>query len=170
MLYDVLEREGEKQTSGGRIFGALVENRRIPTNAACDNLFWSTPTTLLSGCHPQALRFAKYSTDPSTLVSPSEIIQITIDGASDDDGSGDVVETIYLDPTGETISASSVAAIMGDNALYIGTVHDGGILKCPASSRGDAVPQAQTREWSWWGGSVLVGVVVALGSFLLFSC
>jgi hypothetical protein len=157
VIYDVLTKDKKKKKkNGGGAFHALVEVRRIPTNAACDNLMWRSSATLLSGCHPHALTFAKYSTDPGAHFSPSEVIQVTIG----DDAGADVVETVYLDPTGETISAATVAAIMDDGALYVGTVHDGGILKCPASSRTDPVPQALTREWSWGRGSTMVGLVM----------
>ena len=141
--------------------GNLVENRRINTNAACDNLMWSSPTTILSGCHPQALRFAMYSTNPSENFSPSEVVRISF---GDSTVQSDSIETLLLDSTGYTVSGSSVAALTSDSALLVGTVHDKGILRC--SFTNDTLPQHFTRSWGTWGIASVAALSLLFASVL----
>ena len=108
----------------------FVESHRIPTASACDNLVWedgSENAALLSGCHPKALSFVRYAKDPTRRRAPCEVVRFATPLAAWHAGA---TEAIYVDSTGEELSACSAAARDGTRALWLGGVHAPGVLKC----------------------------------------
>jgi hypothetical protein len=103
--------------------------RKIATQGACDNLVWGGGDSLLSGCHPKALTFVRYSKNPKAHSAPCEVLQF--DGVMNETSAAAqrLPTAVYVDSTGTELSACSVAAKVGGE-LWIGAVHDHGLLKC----------------------------------------
>ena len=114
------------ETDGNR--GPLALAHKIPTRSACDNLVWDGEHSLLAACHPRALTFVRHSKAPTKHVAPCEVLRV----ANVLNASRASKRTIYMDSTGSEFSACSVAAKAGD-ALWIGAVHDRGMLRCSGS-------------------------------------
>jgi len=124
---------------------------------------------LLSGCHPKSLTFLHYSKDTETRFAPCEVVSIDVgigetgpkrvykDASKTSDAAKTIdlgvvvnpVKTLFLDSTGEIFSGCSVAAVAADGALFIGSVHDKGMMQCPKfawSKHGVSQPQQMTRR------------------------
>ena len=70
----------------------------------------------------------RHSKAPTKHVAPCEVLRV----ANVFNASRASKRTIYMDSTGSEFSACSVAAKAGD-ALWIGAVHDRGMLRCSGS-------------------------------------
>jgi arylesterase/paraoxonase len=100
----------------------------IPLPLGPDNLSWGTDGKLYVAGHPDLLRFALYAETANLSwglhTAPSEVIRL--DPAADDPAA--TVETVWRDD-GETLSASTVAAVAGD-LMLVGTVYGDRIGVC----------------------------------------
>ena len=114
------------ETDGNR--GPLALAHKIRTRGACDNLVWDGENSLLAACHPRALTFVRHSKAPKKHVAPCEVLRV----ANVLNASRASKRIVYMDSTGSEFSACSVAAKVGD-ALWIGAVHDRGMLRCSGS-------------------------------------
>ena len=110
----------------------------IQTGAACDNLNWDGDNVLLAACHPKALTFVRHSKAPRENHAPCEVIRFenVIDQARASGGptayprAAFNATTVYMDSTGRELSACSVAVRDDRGSLFIGAVHDHGLLQC----------------------------------------
>ena len=102
--------------------GRLEERREVRLHTGVDNVEVGADGDLWVGAHPKLFDFVEYAKDHWAL-SPSQVLHLTPGDAGDYD-----VEEVFLD-TGEKISGSSVAAVLG-NRLLIGSVFDAKFLDC----------------------------------------
>ena len=86
-----------------------------------DNLEFDEQGRLLTGAHPKVFDFLAHSMDADSI-APSEVIRVDINQESPE------AEILYLND-GSQISASSVAAVYG-NQMLIGGVFDDKIVRC----------------------------------------
>ena len=101
--------------------GKLTLTHTIPTpQAGCDNLFLLDDGNMLAGCHPKMLAFLGHAGDPRKQ-APSLVLHL--------DTTTRETKTVLSDPTGSHLSASSVAAVLGDR-LLVGAVFDPGFMAC----------------------------------------
>jgi arylesterase/paraoxonase len=100
----------------------LTLREKLPLQTGVDNIEIDQEGGLWIGAHPKLLSFVKHAQDPS-LISPSQVLRLTFLA-----GGGYVVEEVFAD-RGEALSASSVAAVLGQRML-IGAVFDPKILDC----------------------------------------
>jgi len=109
---------------------------RIHTRSLCDNLAFDGDG-LLSGCHPRALTFAAYSKAPRELLAPCEVLRFhdVLNASRMESGAtlslSESATVLYRDAVGEEFSACTIAA-RRRGVLWIGAVHDKGILACKA--------------------------------------
>jgi len=97
----------------------LTFNKTIPTHSGCDNINVDLDGNLYLACHQKLLTFARHSKDHK-VHAPSQILYLKR-------GANEFEEIFYSD--GDDISGSS-GAIVYNNKLYIGSVHDEGLLVC----------------------------------------
>jgi len=142
----------------------LVHVRDIPIRGFPDNIMMDGLNHVLVAVHPLALTFAVHGSDPNNYKAPSEVIRVNIDNTKEA-----TIETLFLDPSGELISGSTVATIEEDGVLLMGSVHDHGILKCE-NWNASKVQQASTRTLGLGRVLILVMVVVLLGLAPVFCC
>ncbi len=105
--------------------GRLKQREEIDLHTGLDNVEVAANGDLWIGAHPKLFDFIAYAKD-HWAVSPSQVLHL-----SPDEGGGYDVEEVFLD-TGEQISGSSVAAVLG-NRLLIGSVFDAKFLDCNLS-------------------------------------
>ena len=106
--------------------------RRFPLAGGPDNLTWLDGANLLVPMHPDLLDLGLYLKRWFGVDSaPARVTALNV-------SSGAVTE-LYDDPTGDPLSAATVAAPVGDQ-LLIGSVAGDGVLLCPATT----VPSAPT--------------------------
>jgi len=114
--------------SGSPSGAALELVRKITTRSACDNLAWHGESSLLAACHPRALTFVRHSKSPRQYRAPCEVIRVhDALNASRTDGT----VTVYMDSVGDEFSACSAAAVI-EGKLWLGAVHQAGMLRCSA--------------------------------------
>ena len=104
--------------------GMLTLSHRIRTRESCDNLEWDG-NDLLSGCHPRALTWVRYTKDVEKRQSPCTVLRI-VNAAKKRDH---FTRVDFQDAVGNVVSGCSAAAIKGD-FLFIGAVHDRGLVRC----------------------------------------
>jgi arylesterase/paraoxonase len=104
----------------------LVLVDRLNHLGGVDNIM-SSPTgnTLWVASHPQLLKLSSMRASANKL-SPSRVWAVSLD----DEGLPIDASSLFVDK-GDTFSASSVALVI-DADLYIGSVFDRGLLRCPA--------------------------------------
>lgn len=102
--------------------GALTFDRDVKLRTGVDNIEVDPAGSLWVGCHPKLLTFTRHFADP-TLPSPSQVLKITLRPQRPP-----LVEELFLD-LGETLSASSVAAVYRD-VMLIGAVMGDRFLHC----------------------------------------
>jgi arylesterase/paraoxonase len=102
--------------------GALALREKIPLDTVPDNLELDAAGALWVGAHPKALELVRYRNGRAPR-APSQVIRASRSAA----GAWEV-EEILLD-AGETLSASSVAAVRGDR-LLVGGIFEPRLLDC----------------------------------------
>ncbi len=103
--------------------GGLTLKDLVYVGNGVDNIDVAVDGSLWIASHPKTLMFMGHARDKKKL-SPSQVLRIV----PESDGSGGVVEQIYLN-LGEEISGSSVA-VTYNQRMFVGQVFDERILIC----------------------------------------
>jgi len=103
---------------------SLTFSEHIPTTTLCDNIQPdpANPNVYYLGCHPKGLTFTLHALNHHNL-APSQVLKLT----KESDGKHTIKAIYYND--GTEISASS-GAVAVNGLLYIGQVHNNGVLVC----------------------------------------
>ena len=118
--------------------GALVLREEVPLDTVPDNMELDAEGGLWIGAHPKVLELVRYRNGRAPR-APSQVVR-----ASRTAGGEWAVEEVFLD-AGETLSASSVAAVRG-NRLLVGGIFEPRFLDCRL---GDVPPGSQLRGQSY---------------------
>jgi arylesterase/paraoxonase len=102
--------------------GALTFEQDVKLRTGVDNIEVDPQGRLWAGCHPKLLTFTKHFADP-TSPSPSQVLRITLRPER-----SALIEEVFLD-SGETVSASSVAAVY-QGVMLVGAVLGDRFLYC----------------------------------------
>uniref|UniRef100_A0A7S1YHC5 Uncharacterized protein n=2 Tax=Sexangularia sp. CB-2014 TaxID=1486929 RepID=A0A7S1YHC5_9EUKA len=101
--------------------GKLTLTNSIATpEGGCDNLFLMDDGNMLAACHPKLLSFIQHAENPRSM-APSLVLHVDVTSLE--------TKVVLADPTGEHLSASSSAAVLGDR-LLVGAVFDPGFMTC----------------------------------------
>lgn len=106
--------------------GGLTLNFIIGLDTAPDNIEVDDMDNLWIGCHLKLLTFTRHAAKPATLLAPSHVIQMRIDGPGKYQ-----IEDIYIDD-GNELSGSS-AGVPFKDSLLIGSVFNKHFLHCRMS-------------------------------------